>query len=332
MSKPLTLIQFIQAEQEKYPEASGEFSDLLSTIAQTAKIISKEINRAGLADILGKTGKTTHQGEEEKRLDTFADDAFTKALQESKDTCILASEEIVDPIPIPDDLPKGDYAVAFDPLDGSSNIDANVSVGTIFSIHQKISEGTTGSEKDLLQKGSNQKAAGYVIYGSSTMFVYSTGQGVHGFTFDPEEDDFFLSHPGIVIPKQVDVYSCNESYYHDWEKGMQNYSDWVKESNEADGRPYRARYIGSMVADVHRNLLYGGVFCYPGTKEKPQGKLRLLYEASPFAYIIAQAGGYASNGNENILEIEPNDLHQRVPLFIGNKEEVKRIEKFLSDK
>lgn len=329
MSKPLTLVQFIQAEQKKYPKASGEFSDLLSTIARTAKVVSKEINRAGLADILGETGKITHQGEEEKRLDTFADDIFTKALQESKDTCILASEEMVDPITIPNDFLHGEYAVAFDPLDGSSNIDANVSVGTIFSIYKRVSKGPTGLEKDLLQKGKEQKAAGYVIYGSSTMFVYTTGQGVHGFTLDPEEDDFFLSHPDIKIPSRVKVYSCNESYYRKWEKGMQNYSDWVKELNEADDRPYGARYIGSMVADLHRNLLYGGVFCYPGTKEKPNGKLRLLYESCPFAFIFEQAGGYASDGKQSILEIEPNDLHQRVPLFIGNKDEVKRIESYL---
>ena len=331
MSKPLTLVQYIIEEQKKYPGASGEFSDLLSTIAQTAKSVSKDINRAGLADILGETGELTHQGDEEKRLDNITDDAFTKALQRCKDTCILASEEMVDPISVPNDPPQGEYAVAFDPLDGSSNIDANVSVGTIFSIHKKISKGPTGSKEDLLQKGSKLKAAGYVIYGSSTMFVYTTGQGVHGFTLDPEEGDFFLSHPDIKLPNQTKIYSCNESYYHKWEKGMQKYSDWMKELNEEAGRPCGARYIGSMVADLHRNLLYGGVFCYPGTKEKPNGKLRLLYEASPFAFIFEQAGGYSSDGKQNILEIEPNDLHQRVPLFIGNKEEVKRIEKFLSN-
>ncbi len=311
-------------QQRKYPEASGEFSGLLNTITLAAKIISREVNKAGLVEILGLTGKTNVQGEEVQKLDVFAQNIFVRTLEKSGHLCVMISEEEEEIINIPDDYPCGNYVLCFDPLDGSSNIDVNVSIGSIFAIYKKISSGKHGTAEDILQSGNHLVGAGYVIYGSSTMLVYSTGLGVHGFTLDPSIGAFLLSHENITIPPVGRIYSVNEGYYDLWSKGIRNYVSSLKKSTP----PYSARYIGSMVSDLHRNLLKGGIYLYPGDKKNPNGKLRLLYEAIPMAYIIEQAGGYASDGENRILDKEPTSFHERTPLIIGNKEDVLTYEKY----
>ncbi len=277
----VNLTRHIYETQQAHPEATGELSAILNQIALAAKIVSRKVNRAGLADILGYTGTENVQGEEVRRLDVLANDVFISAFDHLGNFCIMASEEEEDAIPIPDEYVCGHYSVAFDPLDGSSNIDANVSVGTIFAIHRKISPGPRGDVSDLLQPGRKLVAAGYVVYGSSTMMVFSTGNGVHGFTLDPEIGEFLQSHENIRIPEKGTIYSCNEGNYPYWTEGVRRYIDHIKQPDKATGRPYSTRYIGSMVADMHRTLLYGGIFMYPAdTKKdpaKPKGKLRLLY-------------------------------------------------------
>ena len=329
MPNILTLNQHILEMQGKHKEATGDFSGLLSEIAIITKMISREVNRAGLTEILGTTGNISHQGDEVQRLDEFANETFINILGRSGHLAIMASEEMADPIPIPEGYDKGKYVITFDPLDGSSNIDANVSVGSIFSIHEKISPGDEGTEEDLLQPGSKQVAAGYVIYGSSTMFVYTTGQGVHGFTLDPGVGEFLLSHPDIKIPDRMKIYCINECSYDIWDEKLKKYHDDFRKANTESGLKTTSRYIGSLVADFHRNLLYGGIFMYPGNKQHPKGKLRLLYEANPMAMLAQQAGGYASDGTQSIMDIKPEDLHQKTPLFVGNKEEIKKIEGIL---
>lgn len=324
----LTLNQHIIDQQKKYPNSTGDLSGLLSEIALVGKMISREVNRAGLVEILGLTGKISHQGDELKRLDEFAQKTFEKFLGASGHLALMASEEEKDVIKIPEDKPKGKYILTYDPLDGSSNIEANVSVGSIFSIQQKVSNGEA-NEKDVLQKGIKQIAAGYIVYGSSTMLVYTTGQGVHGFTFDPEVGEFLLSHEDIKIPDEIKVYSINEASHDLWEEKLQKYVDDFKKKNVESGLKITARWIGSLVADFHRNLLYGGIFMYPGNKMHPKGKLRLLYEACPIAMIAEQAGGYASDGRQSILDLEPQELHQKTPLFVGNAGEIRRIEEAL---
>ncbi|BCO08910.1 fructose-1,6-bisphosphatase class 1 [Desulfolithobacter dissulfuricans] len=321
--------------QKLHPEATGELTGLLSELIVAAKIISAEVNMAGLADILGQSGKTNVQGEDVQKLDEFANSTIKRRMEQCGYICVMASEEEDGIIPVLDGY-EGKYSLAFDPLDGSSNIDVNVSIGTIFSIHRRLSDGKQGTEEDLLQKGRVQVAAGYIIYGSSTMLVYTTGDGVHGFTLDPSVGEFFLSHPDIRIPSRAKYYSVNEAYTNYWHEPTRRYIDYVKTIDKESGRPYSLRYIGSLVADFHRNLISGGIFLYPRDKkstDKPEGKLRLLYEAAPMAMIVEQAGGRAiTDDGRDILDIQPTGLHQRVPLIIGSKEDVDLAEKFFTGK
>ncbi len=329
----ITLTRHIYDKQKDYPQATGEFTGILNQIALAAKIISREVNKAGLLEILGLTGIKNVQGEEVRKLDDFANEIFISACEHSGHFAILASEENPDPIPIPEHYKTGHYSMAFDPLDGSSNIDANVSVGSIFAIHKKVSKGDKGTKDDLMQPGRRLAAAGYVVYGSSTMLVLSTGHGVHGFTLDPSVGEFLESHPDIRIPEKGKIYSVNEGNYPFWSDGVKSYVDHLKEKDPATKRPYSSRYIGSMVADVHRTLLYGGIFMYPAdTKDpkRPRGKLRLLYECAPMAFLFEQAGGKASTGDKPILDVEPFELHQRVPFFAGSARDVEELEQFIA--
>jgi fructose-1,6-bisphosphatase I len=327
----ITIERHILDQQRLFPEATGEFTGLLYDIALAAKIISREVSKAGLVEILGLAGEVNVQGEQVMKLDVFANEMLIRMNDHTGRLCAMASEEVTGIISIPERFPCGQYVLVFDPLDGSANIDMNISIGTIFSIHRKVSAGPRGTLEDFLQPGYNQAAAGYVIYGSSTMLVYTTGQGVHGFTLDPSVGEFLLSHPNIQIPPWGKYYSVNEGYYNRWSDGMRRYVDFLKASDKASGRPYSGRYIGSLVADFHRNLLAGGVFMYPADASQPQGKLRLLYEAAPLAFIVEQAGGRASDGTTDIMQIRPDSLHQRVPLFIGSREDVDKAEVFLRE-
>ncbi|MCG3118811.1 MAG: Fructose-1,6-bisphosphatase class 1 [bacterium] len=332
LKRLMTIERHIIEQQKEFPAATGEFSALLYDIAFAAKVISRDVRKAGLVDILGYTGSENVQGEQVRKLDEFADEVIFKAMDHTGRLCCMACEEREEIIPIPEDFKCGHYVLLYDPLDGSSNIDANVSIGTIFSIHRKISPGERGTKADCLQPGNKQVAAGYVIYGSSTLLVYTAGRGVHGFTLDPTVGEFLLSHENIQIPPRATIYSVNEGNTNNWEEGMQRYIEYIKTPDKATGRPYSSRYIGSLVADFHRNLLYGGVFLYPADKKSPQGKLRVLYEANPLAFLVEQAGGLASDGRQRILDIQPVDLHQRTPLLIGSREAVKEAEEFLQGK
>jgi fructose-1,6-bisphosphatase I len=330
MSSIITLTRHIIEEERKHPYATGAFTNLMNDISFAAKLISYHTNKAGLLGVLGETGIINVQGEKVKKLDVFSHETMFKALDHGGHLCVMASEEEEDIIPIPEKYPLGKYVILFDPLDGSSNIDANVSVGTIFSIHTRISpEGRPGTLQDLLQPGFKQIGAGYVVYGSSTILVYTTGKGVHGFTLDPSYGEFVLSHPNMKTPKKGNIYSVNESNFDYWDQTIKNYIHYVKQIDEPTGRPMNSRYIGSMVSDFHRNLLYGGVYLYPANEHAPQGKLRLGYEANPLAFIIEQAGGRASDGTQRIMDIVPTELHQRTPLFLGSEEDVIMIEKFI---
>ena len=317
--------------QKLHPGATGELSGLLNELIVAAKIISAEVNMAGLADILGQSGKTNIQGESVQKLDDFANATIKRRMEQCGYVCVMASEEEDGIIPVLEGY-EGKYTLAFDPLDGSTNIDVNVSIGTIFSVHRKITDGVKGTEADLLQKGAAQVAAGYIIYGSSTMLVYTTGEGVHGFTLDPSVGEFFLSHPDIRIPERSKYYSINEAYTNYWFDTTRRYIEYLKEIDQETGRPYSLRYIGSLVADFHRNLISGGIFLYPRDRkntDKPEGKLRLLYEAAPMAMLVKEAGGVAiTDDGRDILEIQPESLHQRVPLIIGSREDVEMAKKF----
>lgn len=327
-----TLARHIYEEERKYPEATGELSDLLHDLSLAAKVISLEVNKAGLVDILGFTGDQNVHGEEVKKLDIYAHEMMIKAMDHGGHLCVMASEEEEDIIHIPTEFHIGKYVLLFDPLDGSSNIDANISIGTIFSIYKRITQDNIpGTMEDCLQPGKKQIAAGYVIYGSSTIFVYTAGNGVHGFTLDPSFGEFLLSHPNIRTPKKSKVYSINEGNYLYWHPGLKKYIKWLQEEDLKTQRPYSSRYIGSMVADIHRNLLYGGIFMYPADSRNPNGKLRLMYECNPMAFIVEQAGGRASNGKQRMLDIQPSTLHQRVPIFIGSEEDVLLVEKFMRE-
>ncbi len=328
----MTIARHIIVEQSKYPGATGELSKLLHDLSLAAKVISLEVNKAGLVDIIGFTGDNNVHGEQVKKLDVFAHDMMVKAMDHGGHLCVMASEEEEDIIPIPKEFHSGKYVLLFDPLDGSSNIDANISIGTIFSIYRRITpEGTPGTMEDCLQSGIKQVAAGYIVYGSSTMLVYTAGAGVHGFTLDPAFGEFILSHPNIQTPKKSKIYSINEGNYLYWHPGLKKYIKYLQDEDIKSSRPYSARYIGSMVADIHRNLLYGGIFMYPADSRNPNGKLRLQYECNPMAFIVEQAGGRASNGKKRIMEIQPEKLHQRVPIFIGSEEDVKIVEKFMAE-
>jgi len=327
-----TLARHIYEEERKYPQATGELSDLLHDLSLAAKVISLEVNKAGLVDILGFTGEENVHGEKVKKLDIFANDMMIKAMDHGGHLCVMASEEEEDIIHIPPDFYIGKYVLLFDPLDGSSNIDANVSIGTIFSIYRRISpEDGPGTMEDCLQPGIKQVAAGYIIYGSSTIFVYTAGNGVHGFTLDPSFGEFILSHPDIKTPKKSKIYSINEGNYLYWHPGLKKYIKWLQDEDKATDRPYSSRYIGSMVSDIHRNLLYGGIYMYPADSRNPNGKLRLMYECNPMAFIVEQAGGRASNGKQRMLDIKPTSLHQRTPVFIGSEEDVLLVEKFMRE-
>lgn len=328
----MTLGRHIIEEQSKYVGATGELSKLLHDLSLAAKVISLEVNKAGLVDIIGFTGDSNVHGEQVKKLDILAHEMLIKAMDHGGHLCVMASEEEEDIIQIPQKFNIGKYVLLFDPLDGSSNIDANISIGTIFSIYRRVSpDNGPGTMEDCLQPGINQVAAGYVIYGSSTMLVYTAGTGVHGFTLDPAFGEFLLSHPNIQTPKKSKIYSINEGNYLYWHPGLKKYIKYLQEEDKSTGRPYSSRYIGSMVADIHRNLLYGGIFMYPADSRNPNGKLRLQYECNPMAFIVEQAGGRATNGKQRILEIQPEKLHQRVPIFIGSEEDVKMVEKFMAE-
>ena len=327
-----TLIEFINDKQADFPFASGELSRLLNDIGIASKYVHREVNKAGLADILGYEGTQNIQGEDQKKLDVFANDQFIKALKHGGQCCAIASEENDELITYDNQTSNnGKYVVAIDPLDGSSNIEVNVSIGTVFSVHRRKSEpGNPGTEEDLLQPGTEMVAAGYVIYGSSTMLVYSTGNGVNGFTLDPSVGLFLLSHPEIKIPDGGSIYSINEANYIYFPEGVKEYIRFCQEDDPKTLRPYTTRYIGSLIADFHRNLLLGGVYLYPGTKKNPNGKLRLLYECNPIAMIAEQAGGKASDGFRRTMEIKPDELHQRTPFIVGSKHMVEKAEYFMS--
>jgi fructose-1,6-bisphosphatase I len=316
-----TLERYILEQQRHVAGATGEFTRLFEQLAVAGKIIGSRVNKAGLAGVLGATGEVNVQGEQVQKLDQFANNVMIHSLQGGGQVCLMASEEVDDPIPIPTRYPRGRYVLMFDPLDGSSNIDINISIGTIFSVHQRVSDGEP-TLADCLQAGSKQVAAGYIIYGSSTMLVYTTGKGVHGFTLDPSIGEFFLSHPNIKIPARGKIYSVNEGNAQKWSPGVRSWVDWLKSSEAPGGKPYSARYVGTLVADFHRTLLKGGIFAYPADRDNPSGKLRLLYEGAPMAMIAHAAGGAASTGETDILDIVPTELHQRVPLYIGSKDDV----------
>ncbi|NVM57761.1 MAG: class 1 fructose-bisphosphatase [Desulfobacterales bacterium] len=329
-SRGMTVTEHILEKQRENPEATGAFTRLLSELIVAAKIISREVNKAGIIDILGYAGRQNVQDEAVQKLDDFANQTIIGRASHIGQLCCMASEENADIIPIPPNYHKGKYVLISDPLDGSSNIDVNVSIGTIFSIHRKISSNEDGTLSDVLQPGYKQVAAGYFVYGSSTMMVYTTGEGVHGFTLFPSIGEFVLTHENIKIPERGKIFSVNEGNYNYWSDGVKRLVDYFK---SPDTRPaYTARYIGSLVSDFHRNLLKGGIFMYPAdTKDpkKPHGKLRLMCEANPLAFVVKEAGGYATTGEKPILEIEPEDLHQRVPLFIGSKKDVELAEKYV---
>ncbi|MGI9626440.1 MAG: class 1 fructose-bisphosphatase [Longimicrobiales bacterium] len=331
-SKVVTIDRHIIDQEALHPDASGKFSRLLYDIALAAKIISREVNKAGLIeDIMGKTGDTNVQGEEVQKLDEFAQEVIVKAMDHAGHLCCMVSEEAEEIIPIPAKFRTGNYVLLFDPLDGSSNIDVNVSIGTIFSIHRRISPGPQGTLEDCLQAGSRQVAAGYVVYGSSTMLVYTTGQdGAHGFTLDPSIGEFLLSHPNIRIPDPPSkIYSCNEAYYDRWSEGQRAFVDHLRGTDGNGGGGFRSRYIGSLVSDFHRTLLRGGIFMYPTDESSPEGKLRMLYEAAPLAMICEAAGGRASDGARDIMDIVPDGLHARTPLYLGSAGLVDQAERFL---
>lgn len=334
MSKVVTIERHILEQQSMYPDATGVFTSLLYDIALAAKIISKETNRAGLADIVGATQGENVHGERQQKLDVFADEIIFKMNDHTGRLCAMVSEEHDEILDIPMHYDTGKYVLLFDPLDGSSNIDVNVSIGTIFALHKKVSQGERGTLEDVLQPGRSLVAAGYVIYGSSTMMVYSAGNGVHGFTLDMGVGEFLLSHENIRLPQKPQYYSVNHGHEKYWTAGVRRYVKWLQGIYGEGRTPLAHRYIGSLVADFHRNMMRGGVFAYPADNReprKPYGKLRLMYEAQALAFLVEQAGGYASDGIGDVLDVQPHSMHQRVPLFIGNRELVEMAEEFIRD-
>lgn len=323
----VTIERFIIEQERRYPEATGIFSSLLYDLSLAAKMISRAVNMAGLVEILGRAGKRNVHGEDVMKLDEYANEVIFNAMDHTGHLCVMGSEEEEEPIKIPAKFRTGPYVLLYDPLDGSSNIAANISIGTIFSLYRRITEGSRdGTMEDLLQPGHKQVAAGYVLYGSSTMLVFTAGNGVHGFTLDPSIGEFLLSHPDIRIPQPgKKIYSVNEGYADTWSDGQRA----AVERFKAEG--FSSRYVGSLVADFHRTLLYGGIFMYPGTRSVPSGKLRLMYEVSPMAMLCEQAGGAATDGSRRILDIEPEDLHQRVPVYIGTKSHVEMAMESLAE-
>lgn len=320
MDNGTTLTRFILEQERKHPEATGEFTALINDIGIAAKLVAREVSKAGLVDILGITGRKNIHGEQVQKLDEFANEVFIRSLEYTGHLAAIASEEMEDFCPVPEYFPRGKYILLMDPLDGSSNIDVNISIGTIFCIFKRKTDGNSPNLNDFLQPGSAIVCAGYVIYGSSTMLVYSTGQGVHGFTLDPSIGEFLLSHESIKIPERGKIYSINEGNYTLWEDWTKAYVDDIKRRKDKS-----LRYVGTLVADIHRTLLKGGIFLYPGDKKNPSGKLRLLYECFPMAYLIEQAGGMAIDGNVKILDKIPTELHERSPLIIGSKSDVEEV-------
>lgn len=332
MAPIITIERHILEQQKNHPGATGVFTSLLYDMALAAKIIARETTRAGLVEILGATDEQNVYGEQQQKLDVFADQTISRINDHTGRLCAMASEEHEGIIHIPPQYDTGKYVLLFDPLDGSSNIDVNVSVGTIFAVHRRVTTGTQGTLEDLLQPGRKLAAAGYVIYGSSTMMVYSAGNGVHGFTLDPSVGEFLLSHSNIRVPEKALYYSANAGYEKFWTPGIRRYGKWLQ-GIEGEGRkPLGQRYIGSLVSDFHRNLMRGGVFFYPGDlqePDKPYGKMRLMFEAQAIAFLAEQAGGYCSDGIGNMLDIQPHSLHQRVPLFVGNRDLVEKAEDYI---
>ena len=328
----ITIERHILMEQERFPDSSGSLTNLLYDLALAGKLIASRTQRAGLADILGSAGHENVQGEEVQKLDVYAQRTIYQLTDHTGRLCCMASEEEKEIIPIPEPYPTGEYVLVFDPLDGSTNIDYNVAVGTIFAIFRRLTKSGPGRAEDVLQPGRDIVAGGYMVYGSSTMLVYTTGHGVNGFTLDPSIGEFLLSHPNIRIPDKPKYYSVNQGNEMYWTEGVRRYTRWLQ-GGEGNSRALGLRYIGSMVADVHRTLLGGGVFCYPAdTKDprKPQGKLRLLYEAVPMSYVIEQAGGYGSTGRGPMLDVKPASLHQRTPVYVGNRDLVEKAEEFIA--
>lgn len=326
----VTIGRFITEQERQHPGATGALTNILHDLTLAAKLIHREVSKAGLVDILGDTGRQNVHGEDVRKLDEYAHDVVFNAMDHGGHLCVMASEEAEDLIPIPGKFPTGDYVLLFDPLDGSSNIDANISIGTIFSIHRRVTEGRDGTLDDCLQPGSRQVAAGYVMYGSSTVLVYTTGKGVHGFTLDPSVGEFLLSHAKIRIPEPGKrIYSVNEGNFSTWSPAQQALVQYFR---GVDGHQasFSQRYVGSLVADFHRTLLYGGVFMYPADAKSPRGKLRLLYEAAPLAFLCEQAGGRATDGREDILSVQPTALHERTPLYIGSADLVTLAGEYLA--
>jgi fructose-1,6-bisphosphatase I len=329
--KHTTLGEFIIDNQKQFQYSSGELSRLINSIRLAAKVVNHEVNKAGLVDILGSAGDVNIQGEDQQKLDLYANDIFMEALTNRQIVCGVASEEEDDFVSIQSKNGghNNKYIVLIDPLDGSSNLDVNVSVGTIFSIYHRVTPiGTPVQLEDFLQKGDKQVAAGYVVYGTSTMLVYTTGHGVNGFTLNPAIGTFYLSHPAMEFPLDGNIYSVNEGNYVHFPQGVKDYIKYCQK--EEDDRPYTSRYIGSLVSDFHRNMIKGGIYLYPTSSKAPKGKLRLLYECNPMAFLAEQANGYASDGYKRILEIKPTALHQRVPFFCGSKNMVKKAEAFMA--
>lgn len=329
--KNQTLGEFIIENQSAFPYSSGELSRLINSIRLAAKVVNHEVNKAGLVDILGAVGDTNIQGEEQQKLDVYANEKFIQTLTNREIVCGIASEENDDFIAIKgnNNDNQNKYVVMIDPLDGSSNIDVNVSVGTIFAVYRRVTPvGSPVTEEDFLQAGNKQVAAGYIVYGTSTMLVYTTGHGVNGFTLNPAIGTYYLSHPNMKFPETGKIYSINEGYYAHFPQGVKDFIKYCQE--DKDDRPYTSRYIGSLVSDIHRNMIKGGIYIYPSTKLSPKGKLRLLYECNPMAFIVEQAGGKASDGSQRILDIQPETLHQRTPFFCGSKKMVEKAEEFMS--
>ena len=330
--KNQTLGEFIIENQNDFQYSSGELSRLLNSIRLAAKVVNHEVNKAGLVDITGSAGDTNIQGEDQQKLDVYANDTFIRTITDRNIVCGIASEEEDDFVTInsQDEKHQNKYVVLIDPLDGSSNIDVNVSVGTIFSIFRRVTKaGTPVQKEDFLQSGNKQVAAGYIVYGTSTMLVYTTGNGVNGFTLNPAIGSWYLSHPNMRFPEDGEIYSVNEGNYLDFPNGIKKYIKYCQA--EQDNRPYTSRYIGSLVSDFHRNMIKGGIYMYPKSTKNPKGKLRLLYECNPMAFIAEQANGIASDGFNRIMDIKPSELHQRVPFICGSKNMVRKAEEFMKE-
>lgn len=326
-----TIDRHILERQRVTPGATGEFTGLFQSITLAGRMIAARVHKAGLSDVLGRAGRMNVQGEDVQKLDLLANEILVRCVEAGGHVCVMASEEDEDIIPIPPAYPQGKYVLMFDPLDGSSNIDVCMSIGTIFSIHRRLSRSGPGTREDCLQRGRDQVAAGYILYGSSTMLVYTTGDGVHGFTLDPLVGEFFLSHENIRLPKRGKTYSVNEGNTSRWAKGIRDWVAWLKSDEAPGGEPYGHRYIGTLVADFHRTLLKGGIFAYPADRKNLNGKLRLLYECAPMAFIAEAAGGAATTGTQPILDIEPKALHERVPFFTGSADDVADLMRFAGE-